>query len=256
MGRGSRNRRAVLLLACAALLATFVGGADAALVKVGNLVLRADGGFTPSSLPRDSYAPIDFKGYATITDTSGAQPTPLQEVILDFDRDGRLSTKGIPICPLQEIASANTSEARKRCADSIVGAGTVDAILNLPDGPIKGRVKATLFNAPRQGGHPTVIAHAFSDIPAPRTYAIVIPIERRGGAFAYRARFDIPKIAADGVLTRAQIRVGLRYRFKGKERSYASARCTSGVLRTHGRFTFADGTIIDGSIEKPCTPRS
>ena len=255
MGRRPKINRVLLTIACLVLLAFSVGGANAALVKVGNLVLRADGGFTPSSLPRHSYAPIDFKGYASITNTEGGAPTALEEAVIDFDRDGRLETRGIPLCPLSKVVRATTQQARQRCADSIVGTGHVDAIINVENRLIRGRVKATLFNAPKKGGHPTVIGHAFSDIPAPRTYTAVIPIERRHGPYSYRARFDVPKIAAEGVLTRVDIRVGLRYRFKGTERSYASARCTSGVLRTHGRFTFVDGVIIDGAIEKPCTQK-
>jgi hypothetical protein len=26
------------------------------------------------------------------------------------------------------------------------------------------------------------------------------------------------------------------------------------VIRTHGHLVFADGTIMDGTLEKPCTP--
>ena len=26
------------------------------------------------------------------------------------------------------------------------------------------------------------------------------------------------------------------------------------MIRTHGHFLFADGTIMDGTLEKPCTP--
>ena len=236
------------------LLIAFGGSVNGAMVKVGDLVLRADGGFTPSALPSQSYAPIDFRGHATITNVAGGAPTQLQEAVIDIDRDGRLETKGIPVCPLSRIERATTGEARRLCARSIVGTGNVDAILNLPGGPVKGRVETTLFNAPRQNGNPTVIGHTFADIPAPRTYTAVIPIERRRGPYSYRARFDVPKIAADGVLTRVDLKVGLRYRYKGRERSYASARCTTGVMRTHGRFTFVDGTVIDGAIEKPCTP--
>ena len=252
MGRRAKIKRAILLIACAGLLA-FAAGANAALVKVGNLVLRADGGFTPTALPEREYAPIDFKGHASITNTEGGAPTALQEAVIDFDRDGKLETKGLPVCPLSKIAHANTQEARSRCADAIIGTGHVDAIIQLASGPLRGRVKSTLFNAPRRGGSPAVIGHAFSDIPSPRTYTAVIPIEKRRGPYSYRARFDVPKIAAEGVLTRVDIRVGRRYRSGGEQRSYASARCTDGILRTHGRFTFVDGTIIDGAIEKPCS---
>ena len=56
------------LLAAGALICCvlFAGAANAALVRVGNLVLTADGGFTPSSLPRSTYAPINFKGEADL----------------------------------------------------------------------------------------------------------------------------------------------------------------------------------------------
>jgi len=44
-------------------LALFGGSASGALVEVENLVLRADGGFKPQSLPRHRFAPIDFQGH-------------------------------------------------------------------------------------------------------------------------------------------------------------------------------------------------
>ena len=56
------------LLAVGALLCCvlFAGAANAALVKVGNLVLTADGSFTPRILPRSTFAPINFKGHADL----------------------------------------------------------------------------------------------------------------------------------------------------------------------------------------------
>jgi hypothetical protein len=91
-------------------------------------------------------------------------------------------------------------------------------------------------------------------VPSPRAYTLIIPIERRKGAYHYRARFDIPKLAAEGVLTHIDGRIGRRFEFHGRQRSYISGRCLSGIIRTHGHFLFADGTIMDGSLEKPCFP--
>ena len=67
------------LLAAGALLCCvlFAGAADAALVKVGNLVLTADGNFTPSSLPRSTYSPIDFNGRTDLRAVDGSVPAPL-----------------------------------------------------------------------------------------------------------------------------------------------------------------------------------
>ena len=91
-------------------------------------------------------------------------------------------------------------------------------------------------------------------MPAVQNFVITIPIEKRGGAFRYRATVDLPPIAGGaGSLVHLDASVGKRYRLGGKQRSYVAARCGDGVLRTHGRFTFGDGTIIDGSVEKGCT---
>lgn len=234
-----------------------VGGANAALVKVGNLVLTADGGFTPRQLPRRTYAPIDFRGSANLRSTDGSIPPALQQAVIDFDRDGRLSTGGLPICQPSLLEGAAPAEARSRCHGAIVGTGQVSALIT-DEGqpPVPASSPLTLFNGPRQEGHPTVILHAQTTVPAPQTFVITIPIEKRKGEFRYRATVDVPPIAnGHGSITHLDVKVGKRYSFQGTKRSYTSARCGDGILRTHGRFTFSNGVIIDGSVEKACTVR-
>ena len=80
-------------------------------------------------------------------------------------------------------------------------------------------------------------------------------IERRSGAYGYRATFEVPEIAGGfGALTHADVKIGRRYRFHGAERSYVSARCSDYILRTRGTFSFADGTIVSGAVFKTCRP--
>jgi hypothetical protein len=242
-----------VVIACA----LFVGGANAALVKVGNLVLTADGGFTPLKLPKQAFAPIDFTGHADLKSTDGAVPPPLQQVVLDFDRDGKLSTGGIPICQPSLLEEATPAEARGRCSNAIVGTGHINALITREDGPpIPASSPLTLFNGPREAGHPTVILHARTTVPATQNFVITIPIEKRAGLYRYRATVDIPPIAAGrGSLVHLDIKVGKRYRYRGSERSYTTARCGDGILSTRGRFTFAGETIVEGSVEKPCSVR-
>jgi hypothetical protein len=242
------------VLACCVLLA---GGANAALVKVGSLVLTADGGFTPRQLPRRAYAPIDFRGFADLRSTDGAVPPSLQQVRIDFDRDGRLTTAGLPVCQPATLEGATPATARNRCPGAIVGTGHIDALIAAEgQPPVPASSAMTLFNGPRQDGKPTVILHARTTVPAVQTFVITVPIEQRRGAYRYRATVDVPPIAGGlGSITHLDARVGKRYSFQGAKRSYTSARCGDGIFRTHGRFTFGDGTIIDGSIEKACTVR-
>lgn len=232
----------------------FAGGANAALVKVGNLVLTADGGFTPRTLPRQTFAPIDFTGRADLKAVDGSVPPPLQQVVLDFDRDGKLSTGGLPICQPGLLEEVTPAEARSRCPNAIVGTGHVSALITREAGPpILASSPITLFNGPPQAGHPTVILHARTTVPATQNFVLTIPIEKRPGQYRYRATVDVPPIAAGrGSLIHLDVKVGKRYRYRGSERSYTSARCGDGIFRTRGRFSFADGTIIDGSVEKPC----
>lgn len=246
------KKRLAIGAAIASLLSA--AGASAALVRVNGLVLRADGGFTPRELPRQEFAPIDFEGWATVNAVGGGLPPPLQQVVLNFDRDGRLFTKGLPTCSAAQVGAASPQQARSACGGAVIGTGKVEAVIAL-DGqaPLRVRSPLTLFNGPRQEGKPTVIFHAQTTVPVLQTFAVVIPIERRHGYYAYRATTDVPPIAGGrGALTRVEVDIGKRFRYRGAERSYVSARCSDGVLETRGRFTFADGTIIDGSVEKPC----
>lgn len=244
------------LLAIGAGIASLLlaGGAGAALVKVNGLVLRADGGFTPRDLPRREFAPIDFEGWAAVNAVGGGLPPPLQQVVLNFDRDGRLFTKGLSTCSPAQVGAASPQQARQACGGAVIGTGSVEAMIALEgQAPLRVRSPLTLLNGPRREGEPTVIFHAQTTVPVLQTFAVVIPIERRHGYYAYRATTDVPPIAGGrGALTRVEVDIGKRFRYGGAERSYVSARCSDGVLETRGRFTFADGTIIDGNVEKPC----
>lgn len=246
------------LLAAGALICCvlFAGAANAALVRVGNLVLTADGGFNPSTLPRSSYAPINFDGEANLRAVDGSVPPALQRLMLDFDRDGRLSTSGLPVCQPAALAEATTQEARDLCPGAIVGTGHASVAIGGGGQPLVVSSPLTFFNGPRLAGKPTVIMHARITVPAVQNFVITIPIEKRGGRYRYRATIELPPIAGGhGSLTHLDASIGKRYRSAGKERSYVSARCSDGIFSTRGRFTFADGTVIDGSVEKACTVR-
>jgi hypothetical protein len=244
-------KRAGLLALAVAVVAA--GSAAGALVEVDDLVLRADGGFQPQSLPRRRFAPIDFEGHVDIAARGGGKPSPLRQALIGFDRDGRLDVAGLPTCSPESIAEASSEEARRICRGAIVGTGHVEAWISLSSGPVRARSPLTVFNGPPLAGRPTVVLHARITVPATQTYAILVPIERRAGEFRYRARIDLPPLAGGlGALTHLDVKIGRRYRVDGRLHSYVSARCSDNVLKTHGRFSFEDGTIIDGLVEKYC----
>jgi len=244
--------------ALAALLAAMVAAvAHAALIKVGPLILHADGGFTPTALPKRQFVPIDFQGHAEIAKKGGGVPPALEHAVIDFDRDGRLGTQGLSQCPADRIANATPAEARRLCPGAIVGTGHVAGLVAVPGLSVtKATSPLTIFNGLRLQGNPTVVLHAQLTTPATQTFAVVVPIERRRGRFGSRATLDMPAIAGGwGALTHIDAKIGRRYVSGGIKRSYVSARCADGVLETHGTFTFADGTTMDGSVTKFCRVR-
>jgi hypothetical protein len=255
MNRLAKSLRAILVVG--SLAALLAAGAQGALVKIGPLILRADGGFTPTALPKREFVPIDFQGHAEIERKDGGVPPALERVVLDFDRDGRLSTRGLPECPPERVANATPEEARRLCRGAIVGKGHVGGLIDVPGlGIVRASSLLTIFNGPRLQGNPTVVLHARLTTPATQTFAVVVPIERKLGAYGYRTTLDVPSIAGGrGALTHIDVKIGRRYVSGGVKRSYVSARCADGILETHGIFTFADGTTIDGSVAKFCRIR-
>ncbi|HSK50195.1 MAG TPA: hypothetical protein VK889_06820 [Solirubrobacterales bacterium] len=253
---GRRLRAGLAASLIAAALFTAGAAADPALVETGNLVLRADGGFQPRTLPQRQFAPTVFRGWASVRTKDGSVPPPLRQVIVDFDRDGRLDVAGLPTCDPARVAAAGPRQARRLCAAARVGTGRIRASVGLGELVAPANIPLSLFNGPARNGGPTLIVHARVPFPFARSYAIVAPIERRRGAFRYRVVLDLPSVDAGlGAISYIGVDVGRRFSAGGKQRSYTSARCAGGVLRTHGRFSFADGTVIDGAVEKACTQR-
>jgi hypothetical protein len=247
--------RLALLAACASLAALGVAVASAEIVRHGGLELRAEVEFAPHELPRDHPAPIEIEGKASLRTTDGGPPPRLERVVLDFDRDGRLSTRGLPSCAPASVEAVGVATARRRCEKAIVGTGKVGALVLVEGRWLRVVGKLTLFNGPARGGAATVVAHAQAVSIPSEIYVVTVPIERTGGRYGYRATVEVPEVFnGTGVLTQIEADIDRRYRYKGRERSFVSARCSDGSLDIHGILTFADGNVIDGSVTKYCVP--
>jgi hypothetical protein len=251
------RRTLPFFLAILALAVLAEGALGAAMVETREIRLRLNADFQPLDLPVKSFAPVQFEGYLDIANPGGGAPPVLKQVIVDFDRDGRLDVAGLPTCAPERIAEVSVEEARSICKSAIVGTGKLEALVSLPSGPVPTSSALTLFNGPRQEGHPTVVVHARITVPATQTYAFVVPIEKRPGEFRYRVTMNLPELAGGlGAITHLSVKVGRRYTAGGVKRSYVAARCSDHILRSHGIFTFTNGLVIEGvGLEKYCAQR-
>ena len=117
MARRGHILRVVAPLACLGRARALGRRCSGALIKVGDLVLKADGGFKPQRLPRHSYAPIEFQGHADIHSTDGGPPPELIEAISTSTATGGCRPAGCRSATPDRIAARDHPVARHSCED-------------------------------------------------------------------------------------------------------------------------------------------
>jgi hypothetical protein len=245
--------RALLALAVAALVAT--AAAQALTLRVGDIVIVGDGGFTPTTLPKTKDAPIKLFGHASFKTTDGTRPSPLRTLTLEFDKHGAVETRGLEKCSMAKLVATTTKQARQLCPGAIVGTGFGTALVELPEQRgIKASSPLTLFNGPVKHGNPTVLGHAHIDYPGPTTYVISIEIQRvHHGRYGFKTVANFPRIVNDyGSPLSGHLTIGKTWKYHGKTLSYANARCADGRLQARAEFSFKNGDFVQGTIFKPC----
>lgn len=241
-------------------LALFGAATAAALtLRVGDIVVIADGGFSPKALPKHEDAPITLHGGGKLSTTSGALPPILKTITIFFDRHGSVDTTGLPHCTKGKLVATDTATARRNCPTSIVGTGRGAAVVKYPEQPpIRATSPLTLFNGPTKNGNPTVLAHAYLSRPVSTALVISIVIEKiHQGTYGYRTEATIPAIAGGaGIPISGSLRIGRKWTYKGVRHSYISARCETGRLQARGVFTFSDEVSASGIFLRPCSVRN
>jgi hypothetical protein len=255
----AKTKRGIAATGAAVLAALLLAaGAGAIVLRAGDLVIHAEGGFTPKALPKHENAPITLYGGGRLSTTSGAYPPILDTLTIEFDRHGSVETKGLAVCRPGQLQSRDVRSARRACPDSIVGKGAGSAVVVFPEQkPIPVSSPITIFNGPEKHGNPTVLAHAYTTVPTPTAFVVPIEIEKiHRGVYGYRTKARIPKIAGgSGIPISGHLKIGRKWTYKGKRYSYVNARCETGRLQARGEFTFKDGTFLTGSFIRRCTVR-
>jgi hypothetical protein len=230
-------------------------GAYALETSIEGVTVSVTANVFPRALPAQGNAPVQVTSVTRIKTTDGSLPPALSKLEFNFDRHGRVDAGGLPVCTTAKLEGTTPAVARKRCAGSIVGEGVGRAEVRLPgQAPMPIASPLTFFNAPPSGGMPSLIAHAYETVPAPKALLVPIRIQRiRHGRYGYRLEIELPEIAAGyGAATLAKATVGKTWQRGGKTVGYVSARCAGGRLQVYGRLSFDDGSLIPGTLTSPC----
>jgi hypothetical protein len=248
---------AVLLTAAA----PTTGRAD--VTQEGTLRVAFAGQLSPRSLPRTGQASVAVSLSGQITTTDHSAPPQLRTITMAINRHGRLNPTGLPRCHFHQIQPASTLEAREACADSLVGTGSFQANVALPDqSPFPSNGKVLAFNGVLHG-RPVVYAHIFGTKPLPISQVIAFHIHRIDGTYRVVLTAELPSVAAEwGYVSGLNLTLERRFRYHGSVHSYLSAGCPApkgfnAAVYPFARasFGFDDGRTLRSDLIRSCRVR-
>jgi hypothetical protein len=256
--QGQVMRRSTAIgLAVGTIVVALVGAAVAVGVttKIGNLKVSATAEFEPRAFPEHGTLPAEFESVVRIHTVNGEKPPALKTLIFEFDKHGRINFNGVPTCTVAKLEGTNPSEARKKCAGALLGTGVGKARVTVPGAPAFTLTSPiSIFNAPPEGGKPTMIAHAWETVPSPQALLTQFTVERiHPGRYGYRAQIELPPIAGgNGAAILAEAHFGRTYSRGGRKFGYVEAECSGGRLQVFGQLRFAEGSHLQSLLASPC----
>lgn len=238
------------LVATAAWAGPTVSGPDGNTQSIDSLI-------QPKKLSKKSFTPGSLKVTTLTTSTTAANgvPSPAVHATIDFDRNAKLYTKGLPTCDPGKLQNQSTEVAERVCGPAKIGSGQAIALL-----PVGGTVynieqTVTAFNGVPQGGKPSVLLHTYGTTPIQTALVLVGTVSNYNKeGYGPRLDLDIPLLAGgQGALKEFQVKIDRKWRFKGVKRSFISAKCAnSKKLKARGKFTYRDGESLTATSVQGC----
>jgi hypothetical protein len=225
---------------------------------VGNLFIVDDGGISPSKLPKHEQVPISGHINGEIGTVDGSHPPAVKTLDLDLDKTIQVSAKGLPVCKEAQLVARTTADAKKVCADAIIGSGEGEVEVALPEQkPFAARGRLLFFNGGVHGGTTLLFVHTYVYVPAPT--AVVVPVKLthiHRGHFGLHTFTKVPAIAGGyGSVIKVKFRIYRTFAYKGKEKSFLTGSCPTGHYFVKGKILFSEiGTPVGLTHVLPCTP--
>lgn len=223
----------------------------------GNLCVGDNGGIFPSKLPRYGSAPITARIIGEIDTRDGSHPPALRDLEADIDHTLTVDAVGLPTCKESQLEASSSATARRVCGDAIVGSGTTEVEVAFPEQkPFRSTGPLLLFNGGVHSGTTTVFLHAYVDVPAPTAVIVRATVTRiHKGRYGLRLKAHIPVVAGGaGSATAFDIKIGRKFTYKGRKKSFLTASCPTGSWATKGSLLFADQTKLGFTHVFSCTP--
>jgi hypothetical protein len=253
----------ICIAAIAALVAAIAAGAaqgDRGTRQehcAGVLCVGDGGGISPTALPKHGSAPVTARIEGDVKTSDGSHPAALQDLQADIDRTIKVDAVGLPTCRESQLTATSSATAKKVCGDAIVGSGSAEVEVAFPEqAPFRSTGPLVLFNGGVHGGTTTVFLHAYVNVPAPTAVIVRATVTRiHKGRFGLRLKAHVPEVAGGaGSATAFDLKIGRRYTYKGRKKSFLSAGCPTGSWATKGTLLFSDQTRVGFTHVFTCTP--
>jgi hypothetical protein len=247
---------AVLAAVAATVITTSVAFAGPVVTGKDGNTQSIDAVISPKKLSKTALRPATLKVTTKTTTTTAANgvPSPAIQAIVDFDKNAKLFTKGLPTCDSAKLQSTSTEAALAACGSAKIGSGKASVLLPVGVQVFTEPTTVTAFNGVPKGGKPVVLLHAYGAAPVQTTLVLVGTVSNYNKeGYGPRLQLDIPAIAGGtGALTDFQVTINKKFTYKGKRRSFVSAKCSSKKLKARGAFTFKDGETLTALSTQTC----
>jgi hypothetical protein len=223
---------------------------------VGALCVGDNGGISPTTLPKHGSAPVTARIEGEIKTRDGSYPPALQDLEADIDHTIKVDAVGLPTCRKSQLEATSSAVAKKVCGDALVGSGTTEVEVAFPEqAPFRSTGPLLLFNGGVHGATTTVFLHAYVDVPAPTAVIVRATVSRiHKGRFGLRLKAHVPEVAGGaGSATAFDLKIGRRYTYKGRKKSFLTAGCPTGSWATKGNLEFSDQTRLGFTHVFSCT---
>lgn len=246
---------ALSVVLAAALAATAAWAGPTVSAPDGN-TQSIDTQIRPKKLSKTKFTPGTLEVTTLTTSTTDATgvPVPAIHATIDFDRNARLYTKGLPTCDSGKLQNQSTEAAESACGNAKIGTGHALAYLKAGK-TYEVPQTVTAFNGVPKGGKPTILLHTYGTTPLQVSLVLegtVSNYNKEG--YGPRLDLDVPLIAGGtGALKEFNVKIDKTWRYKGEKRTFISAKCTgSKKLKSRGTFTYRDGEALTALSKQSC----
>lgn len=257
-----RKRPTLIVGIAVAALAALV----ASVAVAGTPVTGADGNsqsidvkIGPKKLSKTALTPASLEVTTKVTTSNPTGvPSPATRVVVDFDKNATLFTKGLPTCTSNQLQNTSTEVAEQQCGRAKIGSGRAEALIPVGTKIYPAQQVVTAYNGVPQGGKPTVLLHSYGTVPLQTTLILngVVSNYNKEG-YGPRLDVEVPLLAGGaGALLEFNVKIDKKFKYKGKQRSFVSAKCPNNKkLKARGAFTFKDGETITAYSKQSCAQK-